>query len=98
LSTSEIESSLQKAGAYEISAQASSQIQLENQISPIKEIYPVNARPQVVVKKTSWLWRLFKWARNLIIAGCLAYTAYKKFVEVKNMCFLKYNITQPFQF
>jgi hypothetical protein len=86
MTKSEIESSLRKAGAYELTAPASSN-NMSSQTSFLETHVNTLAsanRNQVMVSRKSpsiW-WRVFKWIRNIIIAGCLAYTAYKKLVEV----------------
>jgi hypothetical protein len=85
LNKSEIENALRRAGAYEAAQNNSSSQSLLDK--HIKTVVSVN-KNQVMNQKQSSIWRrVFKWIRNIIIAGCLAYTAYKKLIEVTNLTF-----------
>jgi len=67
LTVSEITAALKQANCNETSQTSSSEV--------IK--LQVNNRQE----SNSWFSGLFKWIRNLLIAGCFAYTAYKLLIK-----------------
>ncbi len=77
LTESEIELALKSSGAYNVpseSVQQLSQQQMQNN-SQIPTINNSQIQQSIVYK-------IIKWISNFILAGCIAYTAYKLVVKV----------------
>ncbi len=71
LTESEIKSAFQQAGVIETQPQSNHNLTANTSIS----------NSLLIKKETRWQ-KIFRWIRNLIIAGCFAYTAYKTLIQV----------------
>lgn len=81
LTPSEIKKALEQASAYSDSHPVSSPFanpRQNNQMAPYNQM---GGQQQQVVKRSMWS-VVFGWIRNFLIAGCLAYTAYKLIIKV----------------
>ena len=82
LTESEIELALKTSGAYNVPsppeiANNVHQIQSQQNLLPNN-----NAQMSVLVNSDSLLHKILKWISNFILAGCIAYTAYKLVIKV----------------
>lgn len=77
LTDTEIKSALEKSGSLEQTNNQVTQHKNENEIQVVS-VEKVNE----IKKRPSFLARLFRIAKNFILAGCLTFTAYKLLVKV----------------
>ena len=77
MNESEIQLALKQAGISETeSNKQNSNLEATHSIIETK-------KNQIQVRTSIWS-RIFKWIKNLLLAGCLAFTAYKILIRVGN--------------
>jgi hypothetical protein len=93
MTKSEIEKALKLANCTEQPKQADSSTQNEKKQEKLQVI-----TQQLPANRPNFLSRLIKWIKNLIMAGCFAFTAYKLLTKVYKLetfflcCLLPHNL------
>jgi hypothetical protein len=78
LTESEIELALKSSGAYNVPSESVQQLAQQQ----IQNNSQVSALVNNISPKQSIVYKIIKWISNFILAGCIAYTAYKLVVKV----------------
>ena len=78
---------MKTSGAYNV-AESVNNVQQQHQIQPQPQN---NAQILLSSPANSLFYTVMKWISNFILAGCIAYTAYKLIVKVLFLFFFKYH-------
>jgi hypothetical protein len=81
LTESEIELALKSSGAYNVPSESVQQLS-QQQMQNNSQIPTLVNNITTGLHKQSIVYKIIKWISNFILAGCIAYTAYKLVVKV----------------